>query len=114
MKVTWPARPWNLLPAQQVKIEDEFRRVGRILDNGSGQSEAHVVLAHEHAENHVEVTVAYHGHELIGQATGSDLFAALHAAVEKIEKQALKLREKWRHDHRGPKPELERTLTGET
>jgi putative sigma-54 modulation protein len=100
MKVNWTARHLHLAPSQQTQIEDEFRRVGKILDNGAGEAEAHVMLAHEHDENHVEIKVAYHRHELLGQASGSDLFACLHVAVEKIEKQAIKLREKWRDDHR--------------
>jgi ribosomal subunit interface protein len=53
----------------------------------------------------VEVTVPYRHHELVGQAEDADLFTAIHAAVGKLEAQAIRLREKWRDGKRGPKPD---------
>ncbi|MEP6715023.1 MAG: ribosome-associated translation inhibitor RaiA [Terriglobia bacterium] len=106
MKVTYTGRHIDLSAAQSEKLQTEFEKVGKLLDNGRGEAMAHVILAHEHNENSAEVTVPYHHHELVGRATGVDLFAALHAAVGKLEAQALKVREKWRDERRAPKPDL--------
>src|SRR3974377_358313 len=105
MKVTYTGRNIGLSPAQTEKIEREFQKVGKMLDNGRGEAQARVVLSHEKNMNSVEVTVPYHNHELVGQASDTDLFTALHSAVGKLEAQAIKVRSKWRDGFRGPKPE---------
>ncbi len=103
MKVTYTGRHIELSPEQAHKLETEFQKVGKLLDNGRGEAEARVVLSHEKLTNSAEVTVPYHHHELVGHATDADLFTALHAAVGKLESQAIKVREKWRDGKRGPK-----------
>lgn len=105
MKVTYTGRNIALSPVQTEKIEQAFAKVGKLLDNGRGEAQARVVLSHEKTLNSVEVTVPYHNHELVGQSSDADLFTALHAAVGKLEAQAIKVREKWRDGFRGPKPD---------
>jgi putative sigma-54 modulation protein len=107
MKVTYTGRHIELSPAQAKKLETEFGKVGKLLDNGRGEAEARVILSHERHLNNAEVTVSYHNHELVGQASDTDLFTALHAAVGKLEAQAIKVRTKWRDGFRGPKPGTE-------
>jgi ribosomal subunit interface protein len=102
MKVTYTGRHIDLAPAQKINLEAEFAKVGHLLDNGKGEAHAHVVLSHERHLNHAEVTVPYHHHELVGQASDPDLFAAIHAAVGKLEAQAIKLKEKYRDERRVP------------
>lgn len=103
MKVTYTGRHIELSPAQAHNLELEFQKVAKILDNGRGEAEARVRLSHERHLNHAEVTVPYHNHELVGQASDTDLFSAVHAAVGKLEAQAIRVREKWRDGQRGPK-----------
>jgi putative sigma-54 modulation protein len=105
MKVTYTGRHIDLSPAQHQKLEAEFHKISRLLDNQGGEAEARVVLSHEKLVNHAEVTVPYHHHELVGQASDADLFTALHAAVGKLEAQAIRVREKWRDGKRVPKPD---------
>ena len=111
MKITWTGRQMDLSPAQTLKLTAEFEKIGKILDNGKGEAGAHVVLSHERHLNNVEVTVAYHNHELVGEGSDGDLFTAIHSAVGKLEKQAVRVREKWRDSKRVPRKE---TVTGET
>jgi putative sigma-54 modulation protein len=107
MKITYTGRQVDLTPAQSEKLTAQFDKIGKVLDNGRGEAEAHVVLSHERHLNNVEITVPYHHHELIGQGSDADLFTAIHAAVEKLEKQALRLREKWRDGKRSPRKETD-------
>lgn len=107
MRVTYTGRQMDLSPAQSQKLTAEFDKVGKLLDNGKGEAEAHVVLSHERHLNNVEITVPYHNHELVGQGADSDLFTAIHEAVGKLEKQALKVREKWRDGKRVPRKETD-------
>jgi len=113
MKVTYTGRQADLSPAQSAKLEAEFAKIGKLLDNGRGEVGAHVILSHERHLNNVEITVPYHNHELVGQGSDSDLFTAIHAAVGKLEKQALRVREKWRDSKRIPRKETDAS-TGES
>lgn len=97
----------DLSPAQSGKLTAEFEKVGKMLDNGMGEAGAHVVLSHERHLNNVEITVPYHNHELIGEGSDPDLFSAIHAAVGKLEKQALRVRGKWRDSKRIPRKETD-------
>jgi putative sigma-54 modulation protein len=103
MKITYTGRKVELAPAQLAKLEREFGKVGKLLD-GKEPSEAHVVLSHERHLHQAEITVNYHNHPLVGIASDADLFTAVHAAVGKLEKQAIKVRAKWRENRRSPRP----------
>jgi ribosomal subunit interface protein len=107
MKVTYTGRQVDLSPAQSKKLTAEFDKVGKLLDNGRGEAEAHVILSLERHQNNVEITVPYHNHELIGNGSDPDLFGAIHAAVGKLEIQAIRVREKWRDGKRVPRKEAE-------
>jgi putative sigma-54 modulation protein len=107
MKVTYTGRQVDLSPAQSGKLTAEFGKVGKLLDNRKGEAEAHVVLSHARHLNNVEITVAWHNHELIGEGSDTDLFSAIHAAVGKLEKQAVRVREKWRDSKRIPRKETD-------
>jgi putative sigma-54 modulation protein len=109
MKITYTGRQVELAPAQLKKIEASFAKVGKLLD-GRKECEAHVILSLERHLHHAEVTVNYHGHQLVGVGSNNDLFTSIHAAVEKLEKQAVKVRTKWRDTKRksaAPAPEPE-------
>lgn len=105
MKVTYTGRQVDLTPAQSRKLDAAFDKVGKLLDNGRGEAEAHVILSSERYLNNVEITVPYHNHELVGLGSDPDLFSAIHAAVDKLEKQAIRVREKWRDGKRAPRKE---------
>ncbi len=99
MKITYTGRQVDFPPAQLEKIQGQFAKLAKLLDR-RGEREAHIVLSHERHLHHAEVTVNYQNHALVGLASDVDAFAAVHAAVGKLEKQALKVREKWRDGHR--------------
>jgi len=113
MKVTYTGRQMDLSPAQSQKLMAEFEKVGKLLDNGKGEAGAHVILSHERHLNNVEITVPYHNHELVGEGSDPDLFSAIHAAVGKLEKQAVRVREKWRDSKRIPRKETGEGNTSE-
>jgi putative sigma-54 modulation protein len=109
MKILYTGRQVELAPAQLKKLEAQFAKTGKLLD-GKGDCEIHVVLSLERHLHRAEATLSYFGHELVGLATDSDLFTAIHGAAQKLEKQALKARAKWRDGKRRPRknsPEAE-------
>ena len=102
MKITYTGRQVELAPAQLKKLEARFAKIGKLLD-GRSECEAHVILSLERHLHHAEATINYHHHQLVGLGSSSDLFTAIHSAAEKLEKQALKTRTKWRDTKRTPR-----------
>ncbi|MSV29301.1 MAG: ribosome-associated translation inhibitor RaiA [Bryobacterales bacterium] len=100
MKITYTGRQVELTPAQVKKIEVQFAKLSKLLD-GKEQQEAHVTLSLERGRHTAEVTTHYHDHPLVGIATEANMFASLHAAMKKLETQAIKVKGKWRESKRG-------------
>jgi putative sigma-54 modulation protein len=101
MKITYTGRQVELAPAELRKIEAGFAKIGKLLD-GREEREAHVILSLERHSHRAEITVHYHSHQLAGAGSGPDLFTAINGAIEKLEKQAVKVRERWRDLKRVP------------
>ena len=102
MRITYTGKQVELAPAQLKKIEGRAAKLGKLLD-GKGEREAHVVLGLERGRHSAEMTVNYHNHPLVAVASNPDLSTAIHAAIEKMEKQAIKVRAKWRDGKRTPR-----------
>jgi putative sigma-54 modulation protein len=103
MKITYTGRKVELAPAQLKKLEARFAKIGKLL-SGKRECEAHVVLSLERHLHHSEATIRYFNHQLVGVASSSELFEAIYDSAEKLEKQAVKARTKWRDTKRGPRP----------
>jgi len=109
MKITYTGRQVELAPAQLKKVEERFSKIAKVLE-GKREFEAHVILSLERHLHHAEATINYYGHQLAGLGSSNDLFTAVHSAVEKLEKQCVKARTKWRDSKRTPHkaaPEVE-------
>jgi putative sigma-54 modulation protein len=104
MKITYTGRQVGLAPAQLKKLEERFAKTGKLLD-GRRECEAHVVLSLERHLHQAEATVNYYNHPLVGVGSSTDLFTAIHSAAEKLEKQAVKARTKFRDNKRTPRKE---------
>ncbi len=105
MKITYTGRQVELAPAERTKLEAEFAKIGKLLD-GKEEREVHVVLSLERHLHHAEVTLNYYNHPLAGLGSDTDLFTSIHSAVQKLEKQVVKARTKWRDNKRAPKQAL--------
>jgi putative sigma-54 modulation protein len=99
MKITYTGRQVELAPAQLKKLEARFAKIGKLLD-GRRECEAHVILSLERHLHQAEATVNYYNHQLVGIGSNGDLFNAIHSAAEKLEKQAVKARTKFRDTKR--------------
>lgn len=99
MKITYKGMP-NALPAKvQQKLDGKFAKIAKLLD-GRGEREAHVIVVQERHLFRAEVTVQFYDHQLVGVGSDSDLFTALSGAIEKLDKQAVNQRGKWREKQR--------------
>ena len=104
MQIIFTGRQVELAPAQLSKIEKQLAKIGKLLDRKEDR-EAHVILSLERHLHQAEITVNFHNHQLVGVAADSDLFTAIHSAIEKLEKQSIKVIAKWRDTKRTPRKE---------
>jgi putative sigma-54 modulation protein len=102
MKITYTGRQVELAPAQLKKVEARFAKIGKLLD-GRRECEAHIILTLERHLHYAEATINYYNHQLVGVGSNSDLFNAISGAADKLEKQAVKARTKWRDTKRTPR-----------
>ncbi len=105
MRVTYKGKLDTLVPAQRRKLDAKLDKLAKIVD-GREEREAHVVLTNQRHTQHAEITVSIRDHVVVGAGSSPDLFTAMTAAVEKLEKQIRKLRAKWRDTKRGPEKSL--------
>lgn len=99
MKITYTGKHSELPPKQQEKLEAKFGKLSKLLER-KGEKQAHVVLTTERHLHHAEVTLNVNNHALVGLGSDNDPFTAMCEAVDKLEKQVLKMRTKWRDTKR--------------
>ncbi len=107
MRVTYTGRQEPFTPAQQKKLETKLSKLAKLLDSRGGEREAHVILTSERHLRRAEITINIYDHPMVGVAAEADQFTALFQAIERLEKQVLKLRAKKRDTKREPKPAWE-------
>jgi len=94
MRLELTGRHVTITPGVRTLVEDGLAHTLRML-NDSALS-AQVVLTKEKARHHADVTVHARGeHFLHGEATGRDIATAVSAAIDKVDRQAQKLKGKW-------------------
>jgi putative sigma-54 modulation protein len=99
MQVTYTGIHHDLPEKVQAKVDAKFAKLSKLLD-GKGEHKAHVILSHEKRSFRAEVTVQFYDHQFVGLGKNEDLFKAMSAALEKLDAQAVKQRNKWRAVHR--------------
>jgi putative sigma-54 modulation protein len=105
MKVHYTGKLEALEPADQKKLDARFGRLSKLLDRRS-EKEAHVILDSQRHQRRAEITVNYYNHALCSTHTNTDTVSALTGALDKLEKQILKLQAKRREPRRGGKSEV--------
>jgi putative sigma-54 modulation protein len=99
MKITYTGKLEEIPPRQRAKLEAKLQKLSKVLER-RGEKEAHVVLTQERFLHKVEITVHAWDHALVGIASDGDITVAAQEAFDRLEKQLLKLRERWRDTKR--------------
>ena len=103
MKVSYTGIKSGLPAKLQAKLDTKFAKLSKLVD-GRGEKKAHVVVTSERHLHKAEITLHTHKHQLVGIGSDSDVFKAMSAALERIEKQAAKEGAKWRETTRRSEP----------
>ncbi len=79
-------------------MDAKFAKLSKLVD-GRGEKQAHVVVTSERHLHKAEITLHSHNHQLVGIGSDSDVFTAMCAALDRIEKQAAKQSAQVARDH---------------
>ena len=71
--------------------------------DGKGDKRARVALSADKNKHRAEVTLHYLDHTLVGEHVDADQFTALNLAIERLEQQLLKVRDRRRDTKKGPR-----------
>jgi putative sigma-54 modulation protein len=106
MKVAYRGIQKELPPKLQEKLDAKFAKLSKMLER-KGEKEAHVIITTERHLHKSEITVQFYDHQLVGVGADADLFTSMSQALDKLEKQAVKQRTKWREKKRHSNGEAE-------
>jgi putative sigma-54 modulation protein len=99
MKIVYTGNSEQIPPRQRAKLEAKLQKLSKVLER-RGEKEAHIVLTQERFLHKVEITVNAWDHAMVGISADSDVAVAALEAFERLEKQLLKLRARWRDTKR--------------
>ena len=102
MKLLVSGKTKDFTPELEAKVGAKIAKLSKFIEQ-RGEREAHVTHQIERHLHRVEVIVNFYDHSLVGEGIDADLDTALCHAVEKLEKQVVKLRDRWRDTHRAAK-----------
>jgi putative sigma-54 modulation protein len=99
MKINYTGRHDAFPPRQRAKLEAKLQKLSKLVER-RGEREAHVILTQERFLHNVEITFNAWEHSFVGVGSDRDLEVAANTALDKLEKQIVKLRTKWRDTSR--------------
>lgn len=91
MKFEYTGRHIEVTPALRSHVEEHFERLDHLFE---GNSNAHVIIEVERGKHRSEVIVKWRKEVLTANTSVSDMYKSLSQTIDKIEKQALKLKTK--------------------
>ena len=99
MHIIYTGREEQISPKIRNKMENKLRKISKMLEQ-RGEREAHVILRQERFLYNLEITINAFDHALVCAGKDADLETAANTAMDKLEKQVVKMREKWRDTKR--------------
>ncbi|HEY7304339.1 MAG TPA: ribosome-associated translation inhibitor RaiA [Bryobacteraceae bacterium] len=102
MRLIVSGKTKDFTPVLEQKFASKIAKLSKFIER-RGEREAHVSHQLERRRHKVQVTINFYDHALIGEGSDADLDAALCQAAEKLEKQIVNLRSRWRDTHRDAK-----------
>ncbi len=91
MNFEYTGRHLEVTPPMRTHVENHFARLNHLFN---GSSKAHVIIEVERGKHRAEIVVNWHDHVLTATSSLADMYIALSKTIDKLEKQALKFKNK--------------------
>ena len=92
MKYEYTGRHIDVTPALRSHVEEHFGRLSHLF-NGDA-TKAHVIIEVERGRHRSEINVNWRNEVLTANSSVADMYQSLSQTIDKIEKQALKIKNK--------------------
>lgn len=92
MKFEYTGRHIDVTPAIRSHVEEHFAKLDHLFDEN--HSKAHVIIEVQRGRHRAEVIVNYMNEVLTAETTLADMYQSLSRTIDKIEKQARRLKTK--------------------
>jgi putative sigma-54 modulation protein len=103
MKVTFTGKQEKLTPPQERKLAMAFSRLSKMLER-RGEKDIFVTLTTQRHLHRAEVRLNFYDQALAAEGSATEQFNSIMEALDKMEKQAIKNRTKWRDTKRSAGP----------
>lgn len=103
MDVEYTGRQTTITKRLKLQAEAGLARVAKIVGNSGN---VHVILSTDKYRQTAEVTVQTRHQKLVARCEGTEMEVALHDALEKMERQAIRHKKKWATIKRHPKTDV--------
>jgi putative sigma-54 modulation protein len=114
MKVIYSGKTKDFTPEVEKKVEAKLAKLGKMIEQ-RGEKSAQLLHRQERHMHKIEIRSNFYDHALLGTGEDADLMTAACDAIEKLEKQIVKLRNRWRDTHRDVKTlRAQKESAGET
>jgi putative sigma-54 modulation protein len=109
MNVEYTGRQYEITPITRKQVEGGLEKIQKIL----GIFETHVILSTEKRRHIAEITITVHNHApIVGLSEAPEMNTAIGGALDKIERQAVKYKTRWKSKKRQARKKME--LAGES
>ena len=92
MNFEFTGRHIEVTPALKAHVEEHFKKIDHVFDGKPAK--AHVIIEVERGRHRSEIVINWRNEVLTAESSISDMYQSLTQTIEKIEKQAKKLKEK--------------------
>jgi putative sigma-54 modulation protein len=93
MDFEYTGRHIDVTPALRAHVEEHFGKIGHLFENAT-TARAHVIIDVVKNRHIAEILFHWREHTLTAKDTNADMYQALTRCIDKIEKQAVKLKKK--------------------
>jgi len=100
MQLDFTGRQMEITPALRKYTEKHMRKLTRVLRD---RFDVHVILTAEKHRRIAEITLKFRDHVLVGVQETAEVLSSINGAIDKLERQAVRLLERKRTRKRRPK-----------
>ena len=100
MNVEYTGRQYEITPAVRKQVEHGLGKLEKLFGS---TFDSHVILTLEKHRHIAEITIKIRNHPIVGLAEATEMSAAVGEALDKIDRQAIKYKARWRTKKRQPR-----------
>ncbi|HEY7405083.1 MAG TPA: ribosome-associated translation inhibitor RaiA [Candidatus Angelobacter sp.] len=105
MNVEYTGRQFEITPIARKQVEGGLEKIQKILGSSF---ESHVILSTEKRRHIAEITITVRNHPpIVGLSEAQDMTTAIGGALDRIERQAVKYKTRWRSKKRQARKKME-------